>query len=465
MPLAEIRDGVVIGMLVGRQEAKGHIFMGSGFDLARAIDPHAGAVKQEPQHHLWRIGRLAAAILGIVRGIDRTKVQRLHHIHQKARKMLLWKPIVQRRRQQQSLIQIVGAKTLSHEQHLKTDAHSSKRFCRTRESIPDTLLGAACDGLVPTRWYPPPISVNRDGQILTQRGKHLVLASRGFRQLAGGWHSRLSRRPDLVGASCLRRAVSGDASRNDLDLNRETLLKRYTTSLLYQQPGESKAGFGFDARACAHRSAAIWEQIFMQIRTGGRAMLQCLRQRIFAFLGVSAFLALHSAVAVSAQAVPEEAYGPYNAIFLPDGPGLTRPLSLPAPLDPRYRGPQAPDPLIAGAAQWTLAFWFQSSDPLSGVTLLAGFGDPNGDDARFVGVENNHLGLWLGNDRSSTHLLTSTVPMGQGGWHFAAAVSDGQHVMLFGDGAFLASWPLMQGTVDAQIHIAPAPQPSPKSIT
>src|ERR1019366_436535 len=140
MPLAEIRDGVVIGMLVGRQEAKGHIFMGSGFDLARAIDPHAGAVKQEPQHHLWRIGRLAAAILGIVRGIDRTKVQRLHHIHQKARKMLLWKPIVQRRRQQQSLIQIVGAKTLSHEQHLKTDAHSSKRFCRTRKSIPDTLL-------------------------------------------------------------------------------------------------------------------------------------------------------------------------------------------------------------------------------------------------------------------------------------------------------------------------------------
>src|ERR1039458_6151458 len=142
MPLAEIRDGVVIGMLVGRQEAKGHIFMGSGFDLARAIDPHAGAVKQEPQHHLWRIGRLAAAILGIVRGIDRTKVQRLHHIHQKARKMLLWKPIVQRRRQQQSLIQIVGAKTLSHEQHLKTDAHSSKRFCRTRKSIPDTLLVA-----------------------------------------------------------------------------------------------------------------------------------------------------------------------------------------------------------------------------------------------------------------------------------------------------------------------------------
>ena len=54
--------------------------------------------------------------------------------------MFFWKPIVQRRRQKQSLIQIVGTKSLSHQHHLKTDAHSSKRFCRTRESIPDTLL-------------------------------------------------------------------------------------------------------------------------------------------------------------------------------------------------------------------------------------------------------------------------------------------------------------------------------------
>src|ERR1019366_4221803 len=115
----------------------------------------------------------------------------------------------------------------------------------------------------------------------------------------------------------------------------------------------------------------------------------------------------HSAVAVSAQAVPEEAYGPYNAIFLPDGPGLTRPLSLPAPLDPRYRGPQAPDPLIAGAAQWTLAFWFQSSDPLAGLPPPAGFGRPNGHGGGFGGGQNHPPGLVAGNDRSSTHLLTS----------------------------------------------------------
>jgi hypothetical protein len=34
-------------MIVGRQEAKGQIVIGFGFDLARAIDPNAVAVKQD----------------------------------------------------------------------------------------------------------------------------------------------------------------------------------------------------------------------------------------------------------------------------------------------------------------------------------------------------------------------------------------------------------------------------------
>ena len=43
-------------------------------------------------------------------------------------------------RVQESPVQIVGTKALSHERHLKTDAHPSKRFGRTRESILDTRL-------------------------------------------------------------------------------------------------------------------------------------------------------------------------------------------------------------------------------------------------------------------------------------------------------------------------------------
>jgi len=189
-------------------------------------------------------------------------------------------------------------------------------------------------------------------------------------------------------------------------------------------------------------------------------MLDSLKHCRFAFLVALVLVVLLADRAADAQVIPEEAYGPYNAIFLPDGLGLIKPLASPLSLDPRYRGPQPPDPLTAGAAQWTLTFWFQPAEPLSGITLLAGFGDPAGDDARFIGVDNNHLGLWLGNALGSAHLLTGTTPMGQAEWHFAAAVCDGRHVTLYADGVALAAWPSMQGTIAAQIEIAPAAQPS-----
>ena len=171
-------------------------------------------------------------------------------------------------------------------------------------------------------------------------------------------------------------------------------------------------------------------------------------------------LVLLTASAVRAQDVPEEAYGPYNAIFLPDGLGLIKPLAAPPSLDLRYRGAHPPDPLTAGSAQWALTFWFHASEPLSGITLLAGMGDPASDDARFIGVENNHLGLWLGNAHGSPQLLAGTMALDQADWHFAAAVSDGQHVTLYADGVGIAAWPLAQGTIAAQIQIAPTPQPS-----
>src|ERR1019366_2241156 len=114
---------------------------GPGLDFARAINPDAVAVKQEPQHHLWSIGRSAAAIFRLIRGIDRTQLQRLHHIHQKTRQMLFWKPIVQRRRQKQSLIQIVGAETLSHVSHYKlVMTYITPYFCCSMRSISDTHL-------------------------------------------------------------------------------------------------------------------------------------------------------------------------------------------------------------------------------------------------------------------------------------------------------------------------------------
>jgi Exo-beta-D-glucosaminidase Ig-fold domain/Glycosyl hydrolases family 2/Concanavalin A-like lectin/glucanases superfamily/Glycosyl hydrolases family 2, sugar binding domain/Glycosyl hydrolases family 2, TIM barrel domain len=192
----------------------------------------------------------------------------------------------------------------------------------------------------------------------------------------------------------------------------------------------------------------------------GAVLLRALKLHAIALLVAWVFIPLGADPALSAQSIPEEAYGPYNAIFLPDGPGLIKPLAPPPSLDPRFRSPQPPDPLTAGAAQWTLAFWFHSSEPLSGTILLAGFGDPSASDARFIGIENNRLGLWLGKAQGAEHLLTSDATLGQGDWHFAAAVSNGQQVTLYADGARLATWPLMQGTIAAQIQIAPVPQPA-----
>jgi len=190
---------------------------------------------------------------------------------------------------------------------------------------------------------------------------------------------------------------------------------------------------------------------------------QYLKRNTLAVWIASALAALLALPALAAQAVPEEAFGPYNAIVLPDGLGLTKPLAPAPSLDPRYRGPQPPDPLTAGAAEWTLAFWFQPSEPLSGTTLLAGFGDPAAADARYIGVEKDHLGLWLGTAQSTTHLLTGKTPLNKGDWHFAAAVSDGRQVTLYADGATLATWSLMQGTIAAQIQIAPQSQPAHSS--
>ncbi len=186
----------------------------------------------------------------------------------------------------------------------------------------------------------------------------------------------------------------------------------------------------------------------------------------------AAILQAASALA-PAQALPAEAYGPYNAEFLPDGPALTKPLSAAVSLDTaeallldrlHLNPPEASDPLLAGRASWTLAFWFHPSEPLTGAVLLAGIGDPAAEDARFIGVENNRLGLWLGSAQASPSLIAGEVPLNAAEWHLAVAVGDGERVTLFADGVQVAVTPLTQGEVAAQLVMAPDP-PAPLTST
>ncbi len=181
--------------------------------------------------------------------------------------------------------------------------------------------------------------------------------------------------------------------------------------------------------------------------------------------GLLSLFAVYPRIA-AAQSIPDEAYGPYNVVILPDGSGLTKPLALPLAIDPRTSGvlermgihtPEQHEPLVDGRAQWTLSFWFRSADRISsGTRILAGIGDPNAQDARFIAVSENHLALWLGQSYGKPIVGDATLSPAE--WHSAVAVSDGDKVDLYADGKQVASAPIAQGAVAPRIEFAPQPK-------
>jgi hypothetical protein len=149
---------------------------------------------------------------------------------------------------------------------------------------------------------------------------------------------------------------------------------------------------------------------------------------------------------------PQAVYGPWSAVFLPDGPGLMEP--APGEWGGRSKMSPVPAGVLTGDAKWTLAFWFNSADPASpnGLTLLAGIGDPGAKDARFVAFVDGRLGLWMGRGQQKFVAGDARVT---GGWHFAVATGDGATVTLYGDGKEIGSSSYAQGSVAAQLLMAP----------
>jgi hypothetical protein len=183
-------------------------------------------------------------------------------------------------------------------------------------------------------------------------------------------------------------------------------------------------------------------------------------------IGAMLFSFMASAGVACSQEIPAEIYGPYNAVFLPDGPGLTKQLAAPSLLDSRTaalldrlglnKEPDKRDVLLEGRATWTLAFWFRSSEPLQGSLLLAGIGDPTAEDARFIGALDGRLALWLGHGDGSAKLLVADNALSNSPWHFAALVGDGQNVTLYADGKTVLTHVLAQGDVAGRLEMAPA---------
>jgi hypothetical protein len=182
------------------------------------------------------------------------------------------------------------------------------------------------------------------------------------------------------------------------------------------------------------------------------------------------FFVAAAPAAMNAQGtVPLEAYGPFNAVFLANGSGLNKNLNPSTSLDRDWAvamdgqgsgQPAMQDPILAGRASWTLTFWFEQPEAAQGITLLAGIGDPAAEDARFIGIAGDRMGLWLGRAQNSAGFVSGNQTLSQAKWHLAVATSDGEHLVLYADGREVATTTLVQGSVAPVLEMAPPPLPN-----
>ena len=102
-PPPECGNRVVVGMIVGRDEAKRHRIIGRPLQLAARKHPRRIAVNQNAEKHARMIGRRSRTA---ITPAHRAKVEPVDHLHNEARQMFLRQPLVHRRRQQKSGLSI-----------------------------------------------------------------------------------------------------------------------------------------------------------------------------------------------------------------------------------------------------------------------------------------------------------------------------------------------------------------------
>ena len=73
-------------------------------------------------------------------------------------------------------------------------------------------------------------------------------------------------------------------------------------------------------------------------------------------------------------------YGPFNAVFLPDGDGLKKPLIK-------------NDSVLRADSPWSLYAWVKPAEASHTLTLVAGFGDPTDEFSRYLALDGDHLDL------------------------------------------------------------------------
>jgi len=136
-------------------------------------------------------------------------------------------------------------------------------------------------------------------------------------------------------------------------------------------------------------------------------------------------------------------YGPFNAVFLPDGNGLKKALLK-------------TDSVLLANSPWSLYMWVKPAEGITALTLVAGFGDPTEEFSRYLAFDGDHVILWMGKGNS----LSGPAAVAPGKWHFLAATFDGEQFRLYSDGTQVASGKLDLGSVSAGLEIAPPAPPT-----
>ncbi len=158
-----------------------------------------------------------------------------------------------------------------------------------------------------------------------------------------------------------------------------------------------------------------------------------------------AFLAVAPVSVAGAAQEGTRTYGPYHGSFIRGGLGLKKPFN-----------PQ--DAPIGAASYWSMYCWVKNDGSFPARTLLAGFGEPNGDMGakRYLAVIDGRLAFWDGADAvSAPDALTAT------GWIALAATFDGTTLRLYCNGEEVAVGDLRLKATVAVLQLAPLPLPWP----
>ena len=138
--LAKVGDGAKVGGIVGRQDPERDVLVETLGDAACGGHAGAIAVEQHLDHHPRMVGRVAT-LLALIAAGDGRQVQLVHQVGDEVGRMVRWQPLLERGRQQQLLLGLVGTEGLAHQRLRALDARPIIPALTRQRCFSDGLLG------------------------------------------------------------------------------------------------------------------------------------------------------------------------------------------------------------------------------------------------------------------------------------------------------------------------------------